>query len=483
MGNAEPVQPSTDVGPAGTRLLAGRYELAERLAAGGTARVYAAVDRVLDRRVAVKLLDADAVESGRPGGRERFTREARATARFTHPDAVTVYDAGEDGDQLYLVLELVEGPSLAQVLADGPLAVDEAVRVARHVLAALGAAHAAGLVHRDVKPANVLLGPRGEVKLADFGIARRFDELEEDLTAAGTVVGTPRYLAPEQRAGEAVTPATDVHAVGLLLREMLTGWPDGDGPSPSHVPPALDHVVARALASDPAARWPSATAMAVALDRSLSGAEPTAVAPAVGAARSARGAGAAPPPTTRAPATIVAGTPRRQGRWIAVAIALVLVLAAIAGVALGRDDDPSLDAVAASAPAATTAPASATVPATTPTTAPAVVTTAPAPATTAPPVTVAEIIPGFPVTEDLGTFLDQLRADPAVAGPAGGELADELARVLDRNGRKRRDAADELVERLDAWVDDGALDPTLSAALVQLLAADAAASGGGDDDD
>ena len=161
-------------------LLAGRYELGRVLGTGATARVHAAHDLVLDRPVAVKVLADDLVD---PAARQRFVREARTTARFVHPDAVSVYDAGDADGSLYLVMELVAGRTLAHRLAaEGALPIDDALAVTDRVLAALGAAHAAGIVHRDVKPGNVLLGDDGAVKLADFGIAKRLDELGGDLT-------------------------------------------------------------------------------------------------------------------------------------------------------------------------------------------------------------------------------------------------------------------------------------------------------------
>src|SRR5829696_6413040 len=210
--------------------LAGRYELGPLLGRGGMARVHAARDVVLDRPVAVKVLAEDVVDQR---GRERFVREARTAARFEHPNAIAVYDAGEADGVLYIVMELVEGRSLAERLAaEGPLPVDEAQRIIGRVLDALGAAHAVGVIHRDVKPGNVLLGAGGLVKLADFGIAKRLDQLDPDLTGTGQFVGTPRYLAPEQVVGDPVTPATDLYAAAVVLYEMLAGTPPFDAGTP-----------------------------------------------------------------------------------------------------------------------------------------------------------------------------------------------------------------------------------------------------------
>ena len=263
-------------------MIVGRYALGEPLGAGGMARVVEGHDARLDRRVAVKLLPADRIDAV---GRERFRREARSSAGFSHPNAVAIFDAGEADGYLYIVMELVDGPSLADRLArHGPLGVDEAVRITASILAALEAAHAAGIVHRDVKPGNVLLGHRGAVKLADFGIARRLDDLSSDLTGAGLFVGTPKYLAPEQVAGRPATPATDVYATAIVLYEMLAGAAPYEGPTPMAIalahqnapipdvraarPDVPDHVAAvvrRAMAKDPAHRFRTAADMRAAL--------------------------------------------------------------------------------------------------------------------------------------------------------------------------------------------------------------------------
>ncbi len=208
------------------RVLAERYALEHELAVGGFARVYRGTDRRLGRPVAVKLLEAGRIATADPEAKRRFVREARSSAGFTHPHAVTVFDAGEADGELFIVMELVDGPSLAEAMAErGPMPEGDAVRIATQVLSALGAAHASGIVHRDVKPANILLDARGDAKLADFGIAKRFDDLTDSLTATGLIVGTPRYLSPEQARGEPISPATDIYAVGVILHEMLAGAP------------------------------------------------------------------------------------------------------------------------------------------------------------------------------------------------------------------------------------------------------------------
>ena len=203
--------------------------------------VYAAQDRRLDRRVAVKVMPVAATE---PAERQRFVREARSAAGLSHPNAVAVFDAGEADDHLYLVMEFVDGRTLADLLAErGPFEPAEATEIITPVLAALGHAHAAGIVHRDVKPSNIMVSDDGTVKLLDFGIARRFDDLAGAITVEGQMVGTPKYLAPEQVEGGPVSPATDLYAVGVVLFEMLTGSVPFDG----------DSAVSTALARPPRA--------------------------------------------------------------------------------------------------------------------------------------------------------------------------------------------------------------------------------------
>ena len=265
-----------------TRLLAGRYVLDRLLGRGGMAMVYAGRDHCLDRLVAVKVVPVAVTE---PVGRARFIREARSAAGLSHPNAVAVFDAGEADGYLYIVMELVDGRPLGDVLAEaGSLELAQATAVAASVLAALGQAHDAGIVHRDVKPSNIMVSYDGTVKLLDFGIARRLDDLAGEVTVAGEIVGTPTYLAPEQLDGRPTTPATDLYAVGVVLFEMLAGVPpfDGDGPTATafahlnapvpdvrsfrpDVPGWLAMTIRAAMAKDPAQRYSSAAAMQAAL--------------------------------------------------------------------------------------------------------------------------------------------------------------------------------------------------------------------------
>ncbi len=257
--------------------LDGRYELHELIGEGAFGRVYRGLDRRLARPVAVKVIKPWWAED--PDWALNFEREAQLLARVNDPGIVQIFDVGQAAEGLYYVAELVDGESLADRLRRGPIAPRAAREIAEQLCRALAQAHAQNVVHRDVKPANVLISAHGRVKVGDFGVAL----LAEGSTDGGsaTVVGTPRYMAPEQAQGRPATPATDVYSVGIVLYEMLAGEPPftgtsvaslalahvGDAPAPlgPAAPPALDRVVARALAKDPAARYEDAGAMADAL--------------------------------------------------------------------------------------------------------------------------------------------------------------------------------------------------------------------------
>jgi serine/threonine protein kinase len=257
----------------------GRYEIQGKLGEGGMGVVYAARDDRLERTVALKtissLLDDDTAQ-------KRFWREARAAAAVNHPNVCQIYEIGEDGGQLFIAMELLEGEPLVERLRRGPMTAAQAIPIGLGILGALSALHARGIVHRDLKPSNVFLTPHG-VKLLDFGLAR--PELEASLSTAtaitreGIAVGTPRYMAPEQVTGEAADTRSDLFAAGAILFEMLAGRPAFGGPTVVDVlhatlheqPPALsgspavaavDRVIRRALAKRPADRPPTADAMA-----------------------------------------------------------------------------------------------------------------------------------------------------------------------------------------------------------------------------
>ena len=201
-------------------LLNGRFRLEEKIGSGGMSTVYRAFDETLERWVAIKLLHREM--STEAEQLERFRREARAVARLSHPHVVTVIDAGEDDGHPFIVFEYVEGETLKdRIRRVGPLPIPEAVAYAIEIGRALAAAHAVRLVHRDVKPQNVLLGEEGRAKVTDFGIARSLEM--EGLTATGRVLGTTDYVAPEQALGEPVTEQSDLYSLGICLYEMLTG--------------------------------------------------------------------------------------------------------------------------------------------------------------------------------------------------------------------------------------------------------------------
>src|SRR5437660_10292074 len=254
--------------------LSGRYRLEARIGAGGMSTVYRAFDETLERQVAIKLLNREVTSDS--DELERFRREARAVAQLSHPHIVGVIDAGEDAGRPYIVVEYVEGETLKdRIRRLGRLPVTEAVAYAIEIARALGAAHARHIVHRDVKPQNVLIDEEGSAKVTDFGIARTLDE--EGLTVDGRVLGTTDYVSPEQALGRPVTGQSDLCSLGVVLYEMLTGDVPFHGDSPvavamKHVredPPdaqslrpelsaATASVLDRALAKDLARRYPDA---------------------------------------------------------------------------------------------------------------------------------------------------------------------------------------------------------------------------------
>ncbi|HEY6398741.1 MAG TPA: protein kinase, partial [Solirubrobacteraceae bacterium] len=254
-----------------------RYELHALIGEGAFGRVYRGVDRRLARPVAVKVIKPWWSED--PGWVRRFERETQLLARVDDPGIVRIFDVGHAPEGLYYVAELVDGESLARHLGGDPVEPWEACELAGQLCRALAQAHAQSIVHRDVKPGNVLVSARGQVKVGDFGVAHIADA--SNVGDPTTIVGTPRYMAPEQGQGQPATPATDVYSVGVILYEMLAGRPPFLGTSPvelalshlqepppplgSDVPKALRSIVARALAKDPADRYADAGAMGRAL--------------------------------------------------------------------------------------------------------------------------------------------------------------------------------------------------------------------------
>ncbi len=264
-------------------LLGGRYRVGPRLGGGGMAEVFEAEDERLGRAVAVKVLRPQMASD--EGIRRRFATEARAAARLSHPNVVVVHDVGDEGGNPFLVMELVRGGTLKDRMTDRPVPLEVARRVGIDILAGLEAAHRAGIVHRDVKPGNVLIGADGTARLADFGIAKSIEPTAGiDTTTTAMVIGTPGYLAPERAAGAPATPASDLWSVGVVLYEALTGTKTFQGPTPlaavlaarngelvalrdrcPDADPALTAAVHRALSPHPAARFEHAAAMAQAL--------------------------------------------------------------------------------------------------------------------------------------------------------------------------------------------------------------------------
>ncbi|MER5791926.1 protein kinase [Streptomyces sp. NPDC001980] len=272
---------------AGRALAGGRYQLRDLLGEGGMASVHLAYDAILDRQVAIKTLHT---ELGREQAfRERFRREAQAVAKLTHTNIVSVFDTGEDeldGSTMpYIVMEYVEGRPLGSVLDEdvrqfGAMPADKALKITADVLAALEISHEMGLVHRDIKPGNVMTTKRGVVKVMDFGIARAMQSGVTSMTQTGMVVGTPQYLSPEQALGRGVDARSDLYSVGIMLFQLVTGRLPFDADSPlaiayAHVqeepvapssvnralPPAVDALVTRALKKNPNERFPTAESM------------------------------------------------------------------------------------------------------------------------------------------------------------------------------------------------------------------------------
>jgi serine/threonine-protein kinase len=302
-----------------------RYEVHSRIGRGGMADVFLARDRLLDRPVAVKVLFPEYATD--PSFVERFRREAQSAANLNHPNVVGVYDWGRQGGTYFIVMEYVNGRTLADLLrADGPLGAQRAAEIAADVASALGFAHRSGVVHRDVKPANILIATSGAVKVADFGIARALNSAtEQDLTQAGAVMGTATYFSPEQAQGATPDPRSDLYSLGIVMYEMLAGRPPFTGDNPvaiayrqvhdqprplsqvqPNVPRPYEAITTKLLAKNPADRYPSADDLRADLQRFrdgqpvlAAGAGPGGMAAAAAAAAAAGAAATAPTPVTR----------------------------------------------------------------------------------------------------------------------------------------------------------------------------------------
>jgi eukaryotic-like serine/threonine-protein kinase len=365
-------RPASRAGSGPPAWIADRYELGDVVGRGGMGEVRAAIDVRLHREVAVKLLRVDLAEID--DVRRRFEGEARAAAALVHPNVVAVFDAGEEDGAPYIVMERLPGRTLADEIAAGPLSTFETRDLAGAILGALDAAHNSRIVHRDVKPGNVLRARDGTWKVGDFGIAK-IAEAAGDLTVTGTMIGTPAYVAPERLAGEPATPASDLYSTGVVLYEALTGRKPfvadnsfalveqirtGRAPALREVVPTVDptleHVVEVAMATDPRHRFASAAEMRRALEpprgRSARADEETQPRRVPPVART-RAMPTAPPRARRA-------LPRRR-MWLAAVAAAALLVFVVVGVVLWQRDSGTPGSRNTPAPTAAATPG-ATVP-------------------------------------------------------------------------------------------------------------------------
>lgn len=281
------------------RVIAGRYRVDELIGHGGMAKVYRGYDLTLGREVAIKVLDPELARD--TAFRNRFRLEAQAASRMSHPSIVRVFDAGDPStseigsdEPPYIVMELVKGTLLKDIISAGPVPVDDAVRYVDGILEALDYSHRAGVVHRDIKPGNVMVTDKGQVKVMDFGIARAVSDSSSTVAETTQIIGTAAYFSPEQAKGEPVDARADLYSTGVVLYELLTGRQPFRGESPvavayqhvseTPVPPTevneeaprtLDPIVLRALAKDPYQRYPDAAHFRAALDSAMTGNAPT----------------------------------------------------------------------------------------------------------------------------------------------------------------------------------------------------------------
>lgn len=375
------------------QLLGDRYRLEDVLGSGGMATVWRGWDLRLGRAVAIKTLDHAGLSD--PSAAERFDREARTVARLTHPNIVAVYDVGTQDGIGYLVMELIGGVSVASLLDGGPLPVRQAAAIAAQTCDALGAAHSAGVIHRDVKPANIMVTPAGAVKVCDFGIARQLHAAGHTLTAPNSAIGTSDFMAPEQATGDSVDARTDLYALGCVLYAMLTGRPPFTGDSPvgviyqhlhnaptpvrslrADVPAELAALIGQLLAKDPTDR-PADHRRVLAALGVLDGQSPT-TRPAQPATAMRPVARAAVPTPTRTMPTVTENDEHRRSGWadrhqrialgrIALVAVTVVALATAAVLAVALLNRPTGQPQAAPPPTTASPTAASPTPSNTPT--------------------------------------------------------------------------------------------------------------------
>src|SRR3954451_10189640 len=344
-------------------VLAGRYRVLDRLGTGGMATVFLAEDERLGRKVAVKRLHADSPEDAA----QRFEREAKVGASLSHPNLVTVFDTVADEEGVLIVMEYVEGENLAELMARERVPAEPAVSIIRQVAGARDHAHQAGVVHRDIKPANILISPDGKAKVVDLGIATASERTQ--ITAVGTVLGTPSYMAPEQLEGGKITKAVDLYALGAVAFELLSGRKARQGRTPVEIahqianepvpdirqswtdaPPAAAEVLQNAMSRNPDDRPRSAGQLARSLDDAFKATQPATTRPVAATTRplaaTEEHAAVPPPPSpprrrepTARPSPARASASRRRGtalpparssrglpRWIPVGVLVAVLL-------------------------------------------------------------------------------------------------------------------------------------------------------------